>query len=156
MHTSFTLSSAAFKAGEKVPRRFTCDGNDASPALAWENAPHGTESFALICDDPDAPMGTFVHWVIYGIPSTATSLAEGVPPTGTLPDRAKQGTNHFKRLGYGGPCPPLGKAHRYIFRLYALSEMLTLGPGATKQQLQGAMEGLILGTAELMGTYARA
>lgn len=152
----FTLESAAFKAGGKVPRQFTCDGNDISPALSWHGAPAGTESFALVCDDPDAPVGTWVHWVIYGIPATATALPEGVAPTPTLPDRSRQGTNSWKRIGYGGPCPPLGKAHRYIFKLYALSEMLTLGPGASKQELQGAMGGLILGTAELTGLYARA
>jgi Raf kinase inhibitor-like YbhB/YbcL family protein len=124
--------------------------------LSWNDAPHGTQSFALICDDPDAPMGTWVHWVIYGIPGSSTGLPEGVAPTPTLPDRSRQGTNSWKKIGYGGPCPPLGKAHRYFFKLYALSEDLTLGPGATKQQLQGAMEGLILGTAELVGLYARA
>ena len=118
--------------------------------------PAGTASFALICDDPDAPVGTWVHWVIYAIPGTASGLAEGVPSAPSLPDRSRQGTNSWKKIGYGGPCPPLGKAHRYIFKLYALSEMLTLGPGATKQQLQGAMDGLILGTAELVGRYARA
>jgi Raf kinase inhibitor-like YbhB/YbcL family protein len=153
---SFALESAAFAPGKAVPRKFTCDGADVSPALSWTNVPAHTASFALICDDPDAPMGTWVHWVIYGIPGGATGLPEGVAPSPTLPDRSKQGTNSWKKIGYGGPCPPLGRPHRYFFRLYALSEMLTINPGATKQQLQGAMEGLVLGTAELMGTYARA
>ena len=154
--SGFRVESPAFAAGKSIPRKFTCDGEDRSPAIQWTGVPHGTESFALICDDPDAPAGTFVHWVIYGIPGSATGLPEDVAPAPTLPDRSRQGTNSWKKIGFGGPCPPLGKAHRYFFKVYALSEMLTLGPGATKQQLQGAMEGLILAHAELVGTYARA
>ncbi len=150
------IESLAFAPGKFLPFKHTCDGADVSPPLNWTDPPARTESFALICDDPDAPMGTWVHWVIYGIPGGASGLPEGVAATPTVPSGARQGTNSFRRIGYGGPCPPLGKPHRYIFRLYAISESLTLGPGASKQQLQGAMDGIILGTAELVGLYARA
>ncbi len=152
---AFRIESPAFASRGTVPRKHTCDGADQSPLLTWHDAPFGTQSFALICD-PDAPMGTWIHWVIYAVPGVSTGLPEGVPQTPTLPDHSRQGTNSWKKIGYGGPCPPLGKAHRYFFKLYALGEELSLGPGATKQQLQGAMEGLILGTAELIGLYARA
>lgn len=111
--------------------------------------------FALICDDPDAPAGTWVHWVVYAIPSGATGLAEGVPPSKTLADGSKQGMNDFGKIGYGGPCPPRGKPHRYFFKIYALGADPALGPGASKQQLLKALEGKILGQAELVGTYGR-
>ncbi|MCD6340057.1 MAG: YbhB/YbcL family Raf kinase inhibitor-like protein, partial [Verrucomicrobia bacterium] len=130
-------------------------GEDVSPPLAWSGAPEGAQAFALICDDPDAPMGTWVHWVIYDIPAEAAGLEENVPPEESLPNGARQGRNDFRRIGYGGPCPPPGKPHRYFFRLYALSAKTGLPPGATKARLLQAMEGKILAQAELMGTYQR-
>jgi Raf kinase inhibitor-like YbhB/YbcL family protein len=153
---AFRISSPAFATGAAIPRKHTCDGANVSPALVWHDPPAGTESFALICDDPDAPMGTWVHWVIYGISSKAAGLPEGVPQAPTLPDGTRQGLNDFRKTGYGGPCPPLGKAHRYFFRLYALSEPVSLPPGASKGQLQGALAERVLGTAELVGKYQRA
>jgi Raf kinase inhibitor-like YbhB/YbcL family protein len=152
----FRIESPAFATGAAIPRKHTCDGANVSPALVWLDPPFGTESFALICDDPDAPMGTWVHWVIYGLPAKLSGLPEGLPPSPTLPDGTRQGLNDFKKTGYGGPCPPLGKAHRYFFRLYALNDPLNLAPGASKAQLQGAIAGRVLGTAELVGKYARA
>src|SRR5438046_3792505 len=130
--TGFEPGSRAFKAGETIPRKHTRDGQDLSPALAWTAPPPGTKSFALVCDDPDAPAGTWVHWVLYGVPASATSLPEGVRPAPTLDDGSRQGTNDFRRTGYGGPCPPRGAPHRYSFRLYALDAVPGLAPGATK------------------------
>jgi Raf kinase inhibitor-like YbhB/YbcL family protein len=152
---AFSIASAAFKTGGSVPRDFTADGKDVSPALSWEGPPPGTLAFALICDDPDAPMGTWVHWVIWNLPATAKGLAQGVQPARTLADGSAQGKNDFGRIGYGGPSPPAGKPHRYFFRLYALKEKLSLGAGASRQELERAMQGRILGTAEVFGTYRR-
>ena len=152
----FRIESPAFRQGTSIPRKQTCDGADVSPALRWSEAPPGTRVFALVCDDPDAPGGTWVHWVVYGIPATAAELGEGVPPSPRLADGSKQGTNDFRKVGYGGPCPPRGKPHRYSFRLYALSADPGLGPGASKEQLMRAVEGKVLGQAELVGTYGRA
>jgi Raf kinase inhibitor-like YbhB/YbcL family protein len=121
----------------------------------WENPPPGTQAFALICDDPDAPGGTWVHWVIWNLPASAKGLVEGVPPTKVLSDGSAQGKNDFGRIGYGGPSPPPGKPHRYFFRLYALKEKLTPAAGASRRELGKAMEGKILGTAEVFGTYGR-
>jgi len=150
------LTSPAFADGTPIPEQFTCDGADVSPALQWTEAPAGTRSFALICDDPDAPVGTWVHWVIYHLPATATELPEMVAPTAELPDGARQGLNDFRRVGYGGPCPPPGRPHRYFFKLYALDLEPDLRPRATKADLLRAMQGHILGQAQLMGTYQRA
>ncbi len=152
---AFTLKSSAFKEGETIPVQYTCDGADISPPLKWEDVPAGTKSFALICDDPDAPMGTWVHWVIYGIPSNITELEEGLPKGATLKFGAKQGTNDFRQLGYGGPCPPPGPPHRYYFRLYALDIEINLGPGASKQELLNVIKRHIISQAELMGRYKR-
>ena len=152
---AFELRSDAFKPGETIPRRHTCDGEDVSPQLAWAGLPPGTKSLALVCDDPDAPAGTWVHWVLYDVPATATGLPEGVRAVPTLDDGSRQGTNDFRRLGYGGPCPPRGAPHRYYFRLYALDGVLGLAPAATKATLLKAMEGRVLGQAELKGRYAR-
>jgi len=149
------LTSPAFKDGSPIPSRYTCQGEDVSPPLKWGDVPDGTKSLALICDDPDAPMGTWVHWVIYCIPPTARELPQGVPPKETLPDGSRQGTNDFKRIGYGGPCPPPGKAHRYFFKIYALDTQIDLKPGATKKQLLSAMQGHVIGEGRLMGTYQR-
>jgi len=148
------LTSKAFQEGGMIPRQYTCDGKDISPPLQWDKAPERTRSFALICDDPDAPMGTWVHWVIYNIPADARQLAEGVPPTERLPNGARQGKNDFRKIGYGGPCPPRG-THRYFFKVYALDVLLDLPSGATKAQLEKAMEGHILARGQLMGKYAR-
>jgi Raf kinase inhibitor-like YbhB/YbcL family protein len=152
---AFILKSSAFEPGSEIGRMHTCDGRDVSPPLRWENPPGGIRSYALICDDPDAPMGTWVHWVIYNIPAAAHELVEGFPPQQKSPDGALQGQNDFGRIGYGGPCPPRGKPHRYFFRLYALDAVPALGPGATKKALLKAMEGHVLAQAELMGTYRR-
>ncbi|NOZ26643.1 MAG: YbhB/YbcL family Raf kinase inhibitor-like protein [Chloroflexi bacterium] len=151
---SFRLSSRAFEAGQPIPRTYTCDGDDISPPLQWDDPPGDTQSFALIFDDPDAPAGTWVHWVLYNLPADARALAEGIPADPELPDGSRHGRNSWDRLGYGGPCPP-GGTHRYFFKLYALDAMLDLPPGATKKQLLQAMEGHVLARAELMGTYTR-
>ncbi len=139
-----------------MPRKHTCDGADVSPALHWSGPPAGARGYALLCDDPDAPVGTWVHWVIYAIPAHASGLPEGVPPTPTLPGGTRQGVNDFRKTGYGGPCPPRGKPHRYFFKLYALGADPGLPPGASKAQLLEAIEGKVVGHAELVGTYGRA
>ena len=150
------LASNAFREGQAIPTKHTCDGADVSPPLTWTDAPAGTKSFALICDDPDAPVGTWVHWVIYGLPAAAKELSENVATSDTLPNGAKQGLNDFRRVGYGGPCPPPGGPHRYFFILYALDTEPSLKPRATKQELLRVMEGHILAESQLMGTYRRA
>lgn len=149
------LTSSAFAEGQPIPAKYTCDGADISPPLKWTNVPHGGKSFALICDDPDAPAGTWVHWVLYDLPPAVTELPEGVPTTEAIPNGAKQGVNDFKRIGYGGPCPPRGGPHRYFFKLYALDAGLQLKARATKKELARAMEGHILAEGQLMGTYKR-
>ncbi len=149
------IKTPAFENGADIPRKYTCDGADVSPALAWEGAPAGSKTFALVADDPDAPVGTWVHWVFYDLPATTKDLTEGVAAAETLPDGAKQGLNDFRKVGYGGPCPPPGPAHRYFFKLYALDAPTNLKPRATKQQLLDAMKGHILAEAQLMGRYGR-
>jgi hypothetical protein len=149
------LTSTAFQAGEAIPRKHTCDGPDPSPALGWAGVPDGARSFALLCEDPDAPVGLWVHWVIWGLPPDSTSLPEGVAKEKLLPGGVAQGTNDFKRIGYGGPCPPPGKPHRYYFKIYALDTTLTLPPGATRKELLKAIEGHVIGEGELMGVYGR-
>ncbi len=151
----FQLQSPAFKPGGEIPKKFTCQGGDISPALSWGGAPAGAKGFALIADDPDAPVGTWVHWVLYDLPATTTQLPEDVPKSEKLPDGGAQGVNDFKKVGYGGPCPPPGKPHRYFFKLYALDSSLNLKPGTSKTDLEKAMKGHILAQAELMGTYKR-
>ena len=149
------LKSSAFQSGAEIPRKYTCDANDVSPSLSWDKAPAGTKAFALIADDPDAPVGTWVHWVIYDLPADTKELAEGIATSETLANEAKQGINDFRKVGYGGPCPPPGLPHRYFFKLYALDAPTNLKPRATKQQLLDAMKGHVLGEAELMGRYKR-
>jgi hypothetical protein len=149
------LTSTAFQADGAIPKKFTCDGPDVSPALAWSDAPAGTQSFALIMDDPDAPVGTWVHWVLYDLPAGAHELAEGLAKQEELPGGARQGRNDFRRIGYGGPCPPSGPAHRYFFKLYALDGKLGLKAGATKADVEKAMKGHILAQGALMGRYGR-
>jgi Raf kinase inhibitor-like YbhB/YbcL family protein len=151
----FALNTTAFAAGGAIPKKYTCDAADVSPALQWNDAPAGTESFALIADDPDAPVGTWTHWVIWNIPAKATALPEGVPKAGESGDGALQGKNDFKRIGYGGPCPPPGKPHRYFFKLYALDAKLDLKAGAGRSELERAIKNHVLAQTELMGTYGR-
>ncbi|HET7791152.1 MAG TPA: YbhB/YbcL family Raf kinase inhibitor-like protein [Gemmatimonadales bacterium] len=154
---TLTLKSPAFENGAAIPAAFTCDGADRSPALAWSGGPKETRSFALIMDDPDAPRGTWVHWVLYHLPATVAGLPENVATTAELPalGGARQGNNSWPRIGYGGPCPPPGKPHRYFFKLYALDVGLDLAPGATKADLERAMQGHVRASAELFGTYQR-
>ena len=148
------LKSSAFEAGGMIPKQYTCDGQDVSPPLSWSDVPNGAKSLALIADDPDAPMGTWVHWVAWNIPATARVLEEHVPKRDSLPNGMKQGTSDFRRVGYGGPCPPSG-THRYFFKLYALDSAVTLPPSTTKKDLENVMQGHILQQAELMGKYTR-
>jgi Raf kinase inhibitor-like YbhB/YbcL family protein len=148
------IRSSAFKEGALIPAKYTCDGMDVSPPLEWSQVPEGTESFALICDDPDAPAGTWVHWVIYNIPGEVRELAEGIPARDVLENGTTQGSNDFRRIGYGGPCPPRG-THRYYFKLYALDTKLDAGAGISKKELIRAMEGHILAEGQLMGKYKR-
>jgi len=148
------ITSSAFEDGGLIPAKYTCDGADVSPPLQWEAVPEGTKSIALICDDPDAPMGTWVHWVLFNLPSDAKELAENIPAEETLPNGAKQGVNDFGRIGYGGPCPP-GGTHRYFFKIYALDTEVGLEAGADKRQLLKAMEGHILEQGQLVGKYKR-
>ena len=148
------ISSAAFKEGEMIPSKYTCDGENISPSLEWTGIPKGTKSIALICDDPDAPRGTWVHWVLFNIPGDVSGLSENIPRHSTLKNGARQGMNDSRQLGYDGPCPP-GGTHRYFFKLYALDNMLSLETGATKAQLLKVMEGHILAEGQLMGKYKR-
>ena len=146
------LTSTAFENNNMIPSKYTCDGENISPLLKWEKGYEGTKSFALICDDPDAPMGTWVHWVLYNIPPDITELQENIPPDDTLSNGAIHGITDFKRLGYGGPCPP-GGTHRYFFKIYALDIELDLQSGATKEELLDIIEGHILGKGQLIGKY---
>ncbi len=149
------IKSAAFEEGGMIPKKYTCDGRDVSPPLSWTSVPEGTKSLALICDDPDAPTrGTWIHWVIFNIPADTRELPESIPPQKTLAMGAKQGINDFRKIGYGGPCPPSG-THRYYFYLYALDTEINLEGGATKEQLMRAMEGHILAEGKIMGKYKR-
>lgn len=148
------IKSKAFEAGGTIPSKYTCDGEDISPPLFWSGIPKDTQSLALISDDPDAPMGTWVHWVVYNIPPSVNELPEGVPTDKKLTNGALQGITDFKRIGYGGPCPPSG-THRYFFKLYALNKKVSLDAGATKKQLLDAIKGSIIAECELVGKYQR-
>lgn len=152
---AFAVTSPSFQNGVSIPKKFTCDGADVSPELQWSAPPTGTQSFALIADDPDAPAGTWTHWVLFDLPAESKALPEGVTKVDQPPTGGRQGRNDFRRIGYGGPCPPPGKPHRYFFRVYALDEKVGLKAGASRQELEQAMEGHILATAEWMGTYRR-
>jgi Raf kinase inhibitor-like YbhB/YbcL family protein len=151
---AFKLTSTAFKEGQPIPRQHTCDGVNVSPPLEWSGAPPNAKTFAIICDDPDAPSGTWVHWVLYNLPADRIGLVENVPTTEKVPGDGLQGTNDFQKIGYGGPCPPSG-THHYFFKLYALDGELSLKAGATKAEVLKAMEGHIIGQTQLMGTYSR-
>jgi Raf kinase inhibitor-like YbhB/YbcL family protein len=148
------ITSSAFADGSPVPSQYTCDGQDKSPPLNWDAPPAGCKSLALICDDPDAPGKTWVHWVCYDIPPQVKGIAEGCSKSDTIPGGGKQGMTDFGSLGYGGPCPPSG-VHRYLFKLYALDSMLNLPAGKTKKQVEAAMQGHILTRGQLVGTYTR-
>ena len=150
----FKITSPAFEDGGLIPAKYTCDGADMSPPLQWDAAPEGTRSIALICDDPDAPMGTWVHWVLFNLPAETKELTENIPADETLPNGAKQGTSDFGRIGYGGPCPSSG-THRYFFKIYALDTEIDLAAGAGKSQLLKAMKEHILGQGQLIGKYKR-
>lgn len=148
------ITSPAFEDGGMIPEKHTCDGMDVSPALAWIPGPEGTKTFALICDDPDAPMGTWVHWVLFNIPADVNELPESVLPERELESGTKQGMNDFHKIGYGGPCPP-GGTHRYFFKIYALDTELDFEAGAIKSDLLTAIEGHVLAEGQLMGKYSR-
>lgn len=149
------ITSPAFKPEQMIPEKFTCKGPDLSPALAWTGTPAGTKSFALIVDDPDAPAGTWVHWVVWNIPVSVTEFMEGMPKDPELKDGTRQGLNDFRKVGYNGPCPPPGAPHRYYFRLYALNATLDLKAGASRAQLDRALAGKVIDHAELMGKFKR-
>jgi hypothetical protein len=151
----FEITTTAFESEEMIPDRYTCEGADVSPPLSWSNAPEGTRSFALICEDPDAPGGTFTHWLLYNIPADRDELPEGVDAEPTLAWGGTQGRNDFGNVGYGGPCPPMGSTHRYYFRLYALDEQLDLPPGLSRAQLLGEVEDRALARTGTMGRYGR-
>jgi Raf kinase inhibitor-like YbhB/YbcL family protein len=151
---AITITSTAFTEGSMIPRQYTCEGEDVSPPLVWTGVPVGTKSLALICDDPDAPMGTWVHWVLFNIPASIKELPAKIPPEKIIENSAKHGMNDFQKFGYGGPCPP-GGTHRYYFKLYALDTEINLEAGITKAQLLKAMEGHILAEGQLMGRYKR-
>jgi Raf kinase inhibitor-like YbhB/YbcL family protein len=148
------LISGAFEDGKPIPAQYTCQGKNVSPPLAWSSAPAGAKSFALILDDPDAPRGTWVHWVLYNLPADTIGLPEGIKVDSRLPGNALQGRNDYKRNDYGGPCPPSG-THRYYFKLYALDTLLNLKAGATKDEVLRAMEGHVLARGQLMGTVKK-
>jgi Raf kinase inhibitor-like YbhB/YbcL family protein len=152
---TIALSSTAFKEGDKIPVKYTCDGQDISPALIWDEPPQPTEAFVLIVDDPDAPGGVFTHWILFNIPANIHQFGEGVPTQEQLENGTLQGRNDFGRISYGGPCPPSGSPHRYRFTIYALDQHLNLEPGASENQVVNAMQEHILAQGQLTGTYQR-
>ncbi len=154
-HSRFRLVTSAFGDGQFVPSKYTCSGIDVSPELRWLDPPAGTASFVLIMYDPDAPGGTFIHWLAYNLPATTRNLAQGVPQGNRIEGGGLQGTSGFGKVGYGGPCPPPGDAHHYHIALYAVDSFLKLDAGATREQVERAMKGHILGKAELVGLYRR-
>jgi Raf kinase inhibitor-like YbhB/YbcL family protein len=149
------LTTKSFSAGGNIPKRYTCDGADVSPQLSWSEAPAGSQSLALIADDPDAPRGTFTHWVLYDLPTQTREFAEEVRQVDQLPGGGSQGRNDFGNVGYNGPCPPPGKPHRYFFRLFALDKTLALKHGASRKEVESAMQGHVLAQGEVMGRYGR-
>jgi Raf kinase inhibitor-like YbhB/YbcL family protein len=148
------IKSTAFEEGDLIPKQYTCDGADVSPQLSWSQPPEGTMSMVLICDDPDAPMGTWVHWVLYGLSPDTLEITENIPDNKEVLGGAKHGINDFRKYGYGGPCPP-GGIHRYFFKLYAVDAEVSLNAGATKDEVLGAIKGHVLAEGQLMGRYSR-
>ena len=153
---NFELTSTAFEEGQHIPVDYTGDGRNGSPALKWSDPPAGTCSLALVCEDPDAPHGTWCHWIVANIPAESRELTETFPRQAILANGTVQGTNDFGKVGYDGPAPPPGQRHRYFFRLYALNRMLELGAEADREVLIRAVKGHVRGEAHLMGTYGRA
>ena len=151
---AFKLASTVFVHEASIPSKYTCDGEDVSPPLEWSDPPADAQTFAIIMDDPDAPVGTWVHWVLYDLPAEARVLPEAISSDAELPNGSRHGENSWRRTDYGGPCPPSG-VHRYFFKLYVLDKALDLDAGATKEELLQAMEGHVLAQTELMGTYTR-
>jgi hypothetical protein len=149
------VSTSSFTVGGTIPKQFTCDGEDLSPALSWTGAAAGTKSFALIVDDPDAPAGTWTHWVIWNIPAGEHELRQGLPKDGQLNNGARQGRNDFRKVGYNGPCPPPGKPHRYFLKLFALDAPLEVNAAAGRAAVESAMRGHVLAKGEVMGHYGR-
>jgi hypothetical protein len=154
-HRQMEISSSAFKNGQPIPSQYTCDGSNVSPPLAWNGAPANTESLVLIVDDPDAPAGVWTHWVVFDLPGDTSGLPEGAGKSEPLPGSARQTVNDFKNSGYGGPCPPGGKQHRYFFKIYALDLKLDLPAGASRKAVEAAMTKHILAQGQLMATYQR-
>lgn len=152
---SLDLTSSKFEDGERIPDIYTCKGKDVSPPLEWKRVPKGTKSFVLVMDDPDAPLGTWIHWVVYNIPADYRYLTEDMPREMITDDGIIQGMNSFRLVGYGGPCPPPGSSHRYIFKLYALDTELQVLPGSPKGTVVKAMQGHILAEAKLTGIFSR-
>ena len=152
---AFVIKSPAFAHGAEIPKKHTCQAEDVSPALEWTSPPSRTVTLALIMDDPDASGGAWVHWVLWNLPPNAHELPEAVAKQDPLNDGTRQGRNSFGKVGYNGPCPPSGKAHRYFFHLYALDEKVDLAPDADRLNLQEAMKGHVLIQTEYMGTYRR-
>jgi len=152
---TMTLSSNAFEDGGTIPRAYTCEGKDISPPLDWTDVPKAAQSLALVCDDPDAPGGSWVHWAAYDLSPVMTGLSENQPKTKIMTGGARQGKNDFGKLGWNGPCPPPGPLHHYVFALFALDTMSSFEPGLTKAQLLAAIKGHILAEARLTGTYQR-
>ncbi|CAD7775828.1 Phosphatidylethanolamine-binding protein [Candidatus Methanoperedenaceae archaeon GB50] len=155
MMNEISVSSDAFEDDGMIPAEYTCDGENVSPQISWTGIPAGSKSIVLIVDDPDAPGGTFTHWVVYNIPPDVVELPRGVERQGALPSGCVRGVTDFGSIGYGGPCPPPGKPHRYHFKVYALDEKLSLGGGSTKDEVEAAMEGHVLAMGELVGRYGR-
>jgi Raf kinase inhibitor-like YbhB/YbcL family protein len=154
-HSAMQLTSSAFKSGEPIPAKYTCDAKDVSPPLEWSGAPAQAKSLVLLVNDPDAPVGDWVHWVLYDLPASEHSLPEDLAKGQYVLNGARQGLNDFRHLGYGGPCPPPGKPHRYFFRIYALDRLLDLKPGLTRKEIEAAMQGHVLAEGLLIGTYQR-
>jgi len=150
---SILMHSPSFKEGGTLPKKYTYLADNASPPLSWSSPPEGTKSLALVCEDPDAIIGTWIHWVVYGIPVHTLELPEGIPADSTILGTAKHGTSSFGSIGYGGPCPPPGPAHRYCFKLYALDSELDLEPGATHPDLINAIQGHILDEGQIIGMF---
>lgn len=152
---SFVLESRSFPKGGAIPGKYTCSGEDVSPALSWSGEPSDTKSFALVVEDPDAPSGAFTHWLVYDLPAGAHQLPENVSKSEELRGGGRQGRNDFRRVGYSGPCPPPGRPHRYFFKIFALNSTFNLPAGASRREVESALHGRVLAQAELMGKFGR-